>query len=207
MSERAIFLPGVGGSGRFWAPVADRIVYPADKVLVDWPGLGNSKVPLDPNVRGYEDLVGIVLQHFDRPVDLIAQSMGGVIAVMAALKRPDMVRHLVLNATSGGIDMQSFSRQNWRTVYRDDFPSVPEWVTEERPDLTDRIGLISAPTLLIWGDADPISPLAVGRRLATLLPNGELVVVKGGTHSVARDHADEVAQHIARHLGPGEGTR
>jgi pimeloyl-ACP methyl ester carboxylesterase len=59
---------------------------------------------------------------------------------------------------------------------------------------------INAPTLLIWGDADPISPPAVGVRLQSLLPGADLVVVRGGDHMLARDRAGEVAPHIHAHL-------
>ena len=54
--------------------------------------------------------------------------------------------------------------------------------------------------LLLWGNADPISPVAVGRRLAELFPNGELVVVEGGTHDLVFERADEVVPYIERHL-------
>jgi pimeloyl-ACP methyl ester carboxylesterase len=69
-------------------------------------------------------------------------------------------------------------------------------------DLTDRIPTITAPALLLWGDADPISPVSAGRSLASLLPKSHLVVVPGGDHAFVRDRADEVAPHVARHLGP-----
>jgi pimeloyl-ACP methyl ester carboxylesterase len=47
---------------------------------------------------------------------------------------------------------------------------------------------------------DPISPVAVGRRLAHLLPNSELHVLESGTHSLAHDRPDEVARLIEDHL-------
>jgi poly(3-hydroxyoctanoate) depolymerase len=43
-----------------------------------------------------------VLRLIDRPVDLIAQSMGGVLAVRAALENPELVRHLVLTRRPAG---------------------------------------------------------------------------------------------------------
>jgi pimeloyl-ACP methyl ester carboxylesterase len=69
-------------------------------------------------------------------------------------------------------------------------------VLEQRPDLTDRLPDVR----LIWGDADPISPPAVGRHFAKLLPHAELVVIPAGDHALARDRAPEVAPHILRHL-------
>jgi pimeloyl-ACP methyl ester carboxylesterase len=59
---------------------------------------------------------------------------------------------------------------------------------------------IEAPTLLIWGDADPVSPVAVGRHLADRLPNARLEIVTGGDHDVASTHADLVARLISKHL-------
>jgi pimeloyl-ACP methyl ester carboxylesterase len=53
---------------------------------------------------------------------------------------------------------------------------------------------MTAPTLLVWSDADRISPLGVGRRLAEILPRAELVVIPGVDHMFARDHADRVAR-------------
>lgn len=56
------------------------------------------------------------------------------------------------------------------------------------------------PTLLIWSDADPISPVAVGRYLVTALPRAELVILAGADHMFARDRAEEIAPRIERHL-------
>jgi pimeloyl-ACP methyl ester carboxylesterase len=71
---------------------------------------------------------------------------------------------------------------------------------DEREDLTKRLPEIEAPVLLLWGDADPISPVAVGRRLAELFPRAELVVVPGGTHDLVLERAEEIAPRIEAHL-------
>ena len=54
--------------------------------------------------------------------------------------------------------------------------------------------------LLLWGDADPISPVAVGERLRDLFPSAELVVVPGGTHDLISERAEDITPHIERHL-------
>ena len=59
---------------------------------------------------------------------------------------------------------------------------------------------ITAPTLLLWGDVDAISPAAVGRHLAERIPDAQLHVVPGGDHDVAQTHAAELAPLIERHL-------
>ena len=96
---RILFLPGAGGSASFWRPVADRLDADRPKRFFAWPGLGNE--PADPNVHGFDDLVAIVLGELFEPADIVAQSMGGVVAIRAALKAPDKVRRLVLTGTSG----------------------------------------------------------------------------------------------------------
>lgn len=150
-----------------------------------------------------QDLVTLALTDVDRPADLIAQSMGGVIAIQAALKRPDMIRHLVLTATSGGVDVKRFGAQDWRSEHQAAYPAAPRWFVDDHTDLTALIPSIHVPTLLIWGDADPISPVEVGKYLAGLLPRSRLVVIKGGDHALGRDCADEVAPLIAEHLATG----
>jgi pimeloyl-ACP methyl ester carboxylesterase len=50
-------------------------------------------------VRGIADLVSRVVGRIEGATALIAQSMGGVVAVRAALEKPDLVRHLALTVT------------------------------------------------------------------------------------------------------------
>src|SRR5262245_10817120 len=126
--------------------------------------------------------------------------MGGVVAALVAVARPELVRRLVLTATSAGIDLAPFSPEDWRPEYAAEYPGAAPWILTERPDLSSRLPSIAAPTLLLWSDADPISPLGVGRRLATLLSLAALVVVPAVDHMFAREHAELVASHIARHL-------
>jgi pimeloyl-ACP methyl ester carboxylesterase len=69
-----------------------------------------------------------------------------------------------------------------------------------RIDFTSRIPTVSQPALLLWGDADPISPVAVGERLAELLPSASLHIIAGGDHDLAITHAEALARLIEAHL-------
>src|SRR5262245_3867711 len=165
---------------------------------MSWPGFGG--VPADPGVRGIDDLVTRVVDSLEEPVDLLAQSMGGVIAIRAALQKPNLVRRLVLAATSGGLDVAALGGADWRPEFLAEYPNVPRWFIDEREDLTAQLTKLTMPVLLLWGDADPISPVAVGNRLAALLPRAEFVVVAGGTHTFISDRPTDVVPHIERHL-------
>ena len=193
-----LFLPGAGASPDFWKPVG--ALLPADwsKEYFGWPGLGDQ--PHDPAVRGIDDLVRMVAEKLDHPVDLVAQSMGGVIAARLAIEQPQKVRRLVLTVTSAGIDMAGLGASDWRENYRRSFPRAMSWITEPRAAALLPVEQIAAPTLLLWGDSDAISPTTVGRHLQSRLANSRLHIIVGGDHDLARTHAAEVAPMIERHL-------
>ncbi len=195
---KLIFLPGAAGSPKFWQPVSDRLAHPATRKLLGWPGF--DAVPTDPNIRGMEDLVAMVVKEMDQPCALIAQSMGGVIAVQAALQRSEPLTHLVLAVTSGGVNMSRFQAEDWRPSFNAANPTAPPWFVDCHEDLSSRIPSILAPTLLLWGDADPISPVAVGEHLQKLLPDSSLHVLPSGKHDLVVRLAPDVARLIDEHL-------
>ncbi|WP_308495393.1 alpha/beta fold hydrolase [Duganella aceris] len=58
--------------------------------------------------------------------------------------------------------------------------------------------------LLLWGDADPVSPVKVGEKLAACLPHADLQIFKGADHDLAYTHAAQVAGLIDRHLSASD---
>lgn len=196
--SKLLFLPGASGDTRFWHPVADLLHCQAERVHIGWPGFGST--PPDPSVNGIGGLAARVVATIDRPTALIAQSMGAVIAILAALERPAQVTHLVLTATSGGMDISDLGAQDWRPLFNESNPSLPRWFADYTEDLTTRLGAITAPTLLLWGDSDPVSPVSVGQRLASLLRNSNLLVIPGGNHDLGRAFAPDIAPLIDAHL-------
>jgi pimeloyl-ACP methyl ester carboxylesterase len=200
--SKLLFLPGAMGAPQFWSPVTARIAHPAEKLCLGWPGFGIT--PPDPNINGIDDLVAMVVRHIDRPTALVAQSMGGIIAIRAALEKRELVTHLVLTATSGGIDMSRHAAHDWRPAFREANPLLPPWFCMVQEDLTAELHTLQMSTLLLWGDADPISPVSVGQHLATLLPRATLHVIRGGDHGFAGACVDEVVPLIDKHLAASE---
>ncbi|QRK11378.1 alpha/beta fold hydrolase [Archangium violaceum] len=198
MSPHILFLPGAGGAASFWHPLGALLPASWRKTYLSWPGLGLE--PHDPSVRSLDDAVAHASRGLEGPSVVVAQSMGGVVAVRLALTHPERISHLVLTATSGGIDVASLGASDWRGPYRAEYPKAADWLLNDRTDLSAELHRISIPTLLLWGDADPLSPVAVGCRLEQLLPRARLRVLAGGDHMFARERADEIVTWVTEHL-------
>jgi non-heme chloroperoxidase len=67
-----------------------------------------------------------------------------------------------------------------------------------RYDDTDRLGLLRAPTLLIWGDADDLVPRAMQDELVARIPDAELAVYPGIGHTPRWEDPVRFATDIAR---------
>lgn len=154
----------------------------------------------EPGIDSIDDLIALVADEITQPVSIVAQSMGGFIAIRLALAYPKLVKCLVLAATSGGVPVADLGGSDWRTEYFAAFPNAAKWIADPVRDLSDQIASIEASTLLLWGDADPISPVAVGKRLSALIPNARLCVFPGADHDLAQTHVEAVAVEVKRHL-------
>ncbi|UVL91518.1 alpha/beta fold hydrolase [Pseudomonas sichuanensis] len=202
--EKILFLPGASGNTQFWYPVAEALETSIAVQHMGWPGFGNT--PANPNVTCLEHLAALAIAEIDRPTALVAQSMGGVVAVHIALERPDLITHLVLAVTSGGLNLPALGAEDWRTAFESDNPNLPRWFLDDRTDLSARLQELQLPVLLLWGGMDPISPVAVGQRLAQLIPDARLQVFPEAGHDLGHTHAKAVAQLIDRHLVTIAGT-
>lgn len=199
MTRNLLFLPGAGADPAFWKPLGDLLPDEWAKTYLGWPGLGHQSPA--PAVTCFADLVAMVEASLDDlPCDLLAQSMGGAVALQVALRNPGRVRRLVLAVTSGGIDLAPFGAADWRPAYRRDYPDARLSILDGWPDLTDQLPALPHPALLLWGDEDPISPLPVGRRLASLLPGARLEVIAGGDHAFVAERPAAISGLIRSHL-------
>ncbi|MEG0031653.1 alpha/beta fold hydrolase [Acinetobacter sp.] len=195
-----IFLPGASGNTAFWQPVIQHLPQDDSTMVVAYPSFGG--YPDDVDVQSFESFESLqddVLNQIQQPSVVVAQSMGGIFAVQSALQKPEQVQALVLVATSGGIDLSPFQVADWRKDYQQCF-TVPDWFVQHQSDLTSILERIQCPVLLIWGDADPISPVAVGQALHRQIPHAELHIVSQGQHDLAYVHAEHVAQLIQNFL-------
>ncbi|MBU6461036.1 MAG: alpha/beta hydrolase [Proteobacteria bacterium] len=193
-----LFLPGALGDGAFWSPVARLIQYPATQVQLSW--FDSDVVPVNRKIGGLEKLVAWVVSQINQPTAIVAQSMGGVVAIRACLENPGLVTHLVLCATSGGLDLPALGLKDWRPDFYSANPDIPCWFAGDEKDLAFILPRVTVPVMLVWGEVDIISPVSVGQYLHTLFSDSCLHIIAGGDHDVGYTHPFLVSSLIDRHL-------
>jgi len=215
---------------------------PGEPVLLLHGGLSDSELLLDPlgppladrfrvvafDRRGhgrtadtdapfhYDDMVTETIAAIETVIrgraHLVGWSDGGIIALLVALRRPDLVRSLVVIGTNyhyegtmptgTGSGPPKFIRDRYaeRSPDGDEHfavvakKSFAMFATE--PTLTtDDLRKISAPTLVMVGD-DDLTPLAHTASLYESLPTSQLAVIPGASHAVVIEKPEVVAQVI-----------
>jgi pimeloyl-ACP methyl ester carboxylesterase len=161
---------------------------------------------------------------------LVGHSMGGAIAQMTALMAPERVAGLVLVGTGARLRVapalldgilqdargalalitewawgpeadpamvargrQMMARVNPRVVWGD-------FAACDRFDIRERVGEITAPTLVITGSEDRMTPPKFGQWLAERIPGARFVLVEGAGHMVMLEKPDQVASAVREWL-------
>jgi pimeloyl-ACP methyl ester carboxylesterase len=104
--ERALYVHGLGGASTNWTDLAALLRVRFDGWSVDLPGFGRSQPPSGQRytIRGHARVVIDLLEHIaaqpgeaqGRPVHLLGNSLGGLVSVLVAARRPDLVASLTL---------------------------------------------------------------------------------------------------------------
>jgi 2-hydroxy-6-oxonona-2,4-dienedioate hydrolase len=69
-----------------------------------------------------------------------------------------------------------------------------------RHNLGDKLQLIKAPTLLIWGANDNVTPPFVGEKFHELIQNSTLIFIKDCGHAPMMEHPNEFNHHLENFL-------
>ncbi|MCF9034606.1 alpha/beta fold hydrolase [Acinetobacter nectaris] len=193
------FLPGASGNTDFWQPLLQAYINTTHEgQIIAYPGFYH--IPCKPHIQSFEQLSDHVLSKIVKPSILVAQSMGGLFAIRAALEKGDLVKGLVLVATSGGICLDEFNVQDWRADYHQQQAQTPNWFVKTQVNYEKELASIKIPVLLIWADADPISPLPIALKLQSYLPQAKLKVIRSTSHHFASTHTQELLFLINKHF-------
>ena len=98
-----LLINGLGGNVATWSPLLAQLDG-FEVITFDAPGVGRSQSPRRPySIDLIADVAGQVAEAAGhKRVDVLGYSLGGAVAQRLALKRPDLVRRLVLVSTSCG---------------------------------------------------------------------------------------------------------
>lgn len=117
--ERVVFLHGLFGRGKNFTTIASGLGLEVQSLLVDLPNHGRSGWT---DGFDYPRIADLIADHLREgfaaaaPIDLVGHSMGGKVAMVLALRHPDLVRRLVV------IDMAPVSTAGQRS----EFPELLE---------------------------------------------------------------------------------
>ena len=214
-------------SSRYMEPLAERLAARTRVFVPDLPGFGKSAKPRETYdvPRLADALLGVLdACALDRPV-LVGNSMGCQIAAELAAAHPERVSQLVLQGPTVDRHAQSGITQfvRWLRAGRFERPSLA-WVLAldyvaagarrtvqtYRALLNHRIERllprISVPTLVVRGNRDPIVPESWAQEVTSLLPEGSLVVIPGGGHTLSYSAPLELSRVVLAFMNGAPGA-
>jgi 3-oxoadipate enol-lactonase len=110
-----------------------------------------------------------------------------------------ILEHVAGEILGPGLDAEPW-KQRWREQPRDRARQIIRPLLD-REDVSDRLGEVACPVLVIHGTADTAIPLERGRAVAEGVPDCRgLVLVEGGTHAAGLSHPDEVNAAVSELL-------
>jgi pimeloyl-ACP methyl ester carboxylesterase len=193
---------------------------------------GFNGTPAHADVAAMSDLADLTAAFINATIgkgcDVIAESFGGWIALWLAVRHPDLVEQLVLEAPAGmrtkgvgGLPSDPVERERklyavperapkdprYEEVLPGNFKAVGGYAGGETLDaeLLKQLPKIKARTLLLFGTKEEVTPVEdVGRRLKSAIPHSHLSYIYGAAHAIEFDQPDRVARLVGAFLERGE---
>ena len=212
-----VFVHGLSASGRWWRPVLPFFRDREVRVL-DLPRFGALQGFGPREAAAWlgdwledEGLAG---------ADVVGHSLGGLVAAELAVRRPEAVRRLVLVAPAGvpsGQGVSGHALPLLATLRRAPLPLLAHALHDGvragpasllrgglyaiRRDIRDELAAVTVPTLLVWGEHDPLVPPHLAEEWTRALPDVRLVILPRAGHAPMFDAPGELAEHIRAFLG------
>jgi pimeloyl-ACP methyl ester carboxylesterase len=210
-----LLLHGLGASSRWWYSIFPELTSESFRIVApDLPGFGRSGGPALSVTAAARAVVELADRLGIAQFFLCGHSMGGAIAAQVAADVGSRVRRLVL-MDSAGIPGRRGARwlgrlvQPWSwcpagfygTLLGDLIRARPRALVESahhlrRYDIRPTLELVRAPTLIIWGERDYLTPLDHGRVMLENLNNGRLEVITRARHLPMVSHPETTSRLI-----------
>jgi len=184
-------LPGFGGSDRLSTPNCIALQVRCLAALLE--RLGLERVALVGHSMGGWISLAFATTYPERVERLVVVDAAGLrfdpdLSLERALlpKTLDDVRLLISANFHRAVRVPAFVLRDLLRVARRDVAPRTELLQRlvyGDEHLDDRLKLIAAPTLVVWGRADKLTPPELGERIVAAVPNARLVVFEDGAHS------------------------
>ncbi len=212
---------GLGVSGRYLLPTAERLAPYHPVYVPDLPGFGRSAHP--PRALDIPELTDALDAWMDTfhlaDACLVGNSLGCQFIVDLALRYPRLIRWAVLigptmdprgrtlltELARGALDMVGEPFSYWPLLLFEYLTAGPvRTITTLRYALKDpvaeKLGRVRVPTLVIRGSRDPIAPQRWVEEMVRRLPDGRLLTIPGATHVANYTAPDRLAMAVRTFL-------
>lgn len=228
LPKTIVFLHGAGGSHHTWRDQWAGLKGAARLVIPDLPGHAQSTGTPRESVAEYAGwLADFLRDTVPGKFILAGHSMGGAIALQAALDRIPGLEALILAGTGAKLKVSPVIFDGIANRFREFAPELVEWmmartadstlrddltsdILSTRPaafaadfracdafDVRERLAGINVPTLVAVGDDDRLTPLRYSEFLATNIPGAVLKIVHGAGHVAMLEKPTEMNSVIA----------
>jgi pimeloyl-ACP methyl ester carboxylesterase len=215
-----ILLHGLYGSGRWWSRNVPAFAANFRTYTVDLPGFGQSRQARWSRLDGTADRLAdwITAEGLSR-AHVAGHSLGGAVAARLAARHPDRIDRLMLvNAAirSQGTrrrvgamhvvptirgDAAGFAPLLVRDLLRSHPRSfVTAAVDALQTDWGAHLTRITAPTLVVWGEGDTLTPLVLGHAIAETVMDAQLIVLPNAGHNPMWECAEAFNAEVLRFL-------
>jgi pimeloyl-ACP methyl ester carboxylesterase len=220
-----VLVHGLVVSSRYMVPLTRALAADFRVYAPDLPGFGESSKPsrtldlpaMADTLHAWMRTIGLT------KVALVGNSFGCQLIAELAVRHPEIVARLVLQGPTVDAAARSLPVQVWRTLWNGcreppalGLISLTDYAKAGLgralqtmrvlicDHIEDKLPHITVPTLVVRGSRDPVVPQSWATEMAELLPQGRLLVLEGGTHTLNYTDPERFAAAVKVFLLEGE---